>query len=122
MRVSLSDFSVINVAVKTDVGKETRVRFAVTMAADNREPLLTIHGFTVSPDRRIRPPSTRTRFGGKPFQFVTLSPALEQRLQDALERVPDVRDTLGPAPLRKLQEQAPRLAVGDVPVLDEPDA
>jgi uncharacterized protein YndB with AHSA1/START domain len=121
MRISLGDMSVIKVNVKA-AEPETRIRFAVTFAGDKREPLLTVVGFTYSPDRTIRPPSTRIRFGGRPFQFVTLSPALEQKLRDALERVPDVLDTLGPPPLRKPQEQAPRLAVGDITVADEPDA
>jgi hypothetical protein len=117
MKISVKDCSVIKVPTKKAPEPETRVRFTVTLAADNGEPLMSIAGFTIDKDRRVRPPSTRIRFSGAPMQFIHLSPFLEQQLQGALETLPDVRSTLGPPPLRKPQEQAPRLATGEISVL-----
>jgi len=78
--------------VRISRGDES-VRFSVTFAGDDGEPLLTQQGWLFNRRRRVTPP--KTNINGTPVQLITISDVLELRLRTALESIPEVREILG---------------------------
>ena len=72
------------------------VRFSVTFADEQGDPLLTQQGWLINRRRRITPP--KTFINGVPVQLTTISSVLENRLRDTLDSILEVREILGLPP------------------------
>lgn len=72
-----------------------RVRFSVTYAHDNGEPVATERGWTMGIERAVVPPSSRTGFG-RYYKIVEPSEWLVEKLVAVLSDLPEVEKLLGP--------------------------
>lgn len=77
------------------VRDERRVRFSVTYADDDGEPVATELGWTIDQDRHIRPPANRT-FQGRYYPVVEFPQKTYDRIHAAVSDMKFVNEVLGP--------------------------
>lgn len=89
MKIFLRDLTSITVR------NERRVRFSVTYAEDDGEPVATEIGWTVDANRVIRGPAVRSQWG-KYYPVVEMSDKWLQRITVAVEKLKFTAKVLGP--------------------------
>jgi len=109
VRIVVGEFSPIVVSLGKTGEKETRIRFSVTFSDDDG-PLVTQQGYTIAPNRTVRPPMSRTKFGTMTMAFTQLTPRFEDQLRQAVLQVPDVAEILGPEPPEAVERRARMIA------------
>jgi hypothetical protein len=102
MKIFIQKLSEITIPEQKETPKrpwrpaEARVRFSLTLAEDDGEPLLTIDGWTVDRNRVVRPPYTRGKFSTGYVTYQHPSKPFLERITAAVMSVPDVDVILGP--------------------------
>jgi len=89
MKIFIRDIT----TVQTKTGP--RVRFSVTYAQDNGEPVATERGWTIDAGRDLHLPATRTSFG-RYYPMVEASDWLLEKVKAGILTVPQVERVLGP--------------------------
>jgi hypothetical protein len=89
MKIFIRDISSIQVP------SGPRVRFSVTFADEDANPLVTMNGWTMDRKRRVQTSAHRAA-GGKWYRFDEASPEFLEKIKTALNGMKSVQEILGP--------------------------